>query len=213
MCLALVKKDLKILFAENTGMLLVQFLFILVICSMNLGIAGYFILTVAAAWQMLMVVSAKEQSTGALALLLSASYSEFKIVGSRYLSAVILFVVITVGYSLLSFVTGQLGLDLFQDPTWDIILMAFLSYMMFVSITLPLYFFLEDMTVRIISIALIFGVFFTVYFLVRFTNVAAILSGMEMLNKFKLPGVLLLTAIVMVISMAVTTKILKRLEF
>ena len=213
MCLALVKKDLKILFAENVGILLVQILFILVITSMNLGIAGYFIMAIAAAWQMLMTVSAKEQSTGALALLLSASYSEFKIAASRYLSAVILFGIITAVYSLFAFLTGLMGVDLFLLPTWDNILMAFLSYMMFVCITLPMYFFLEDMTVRIISIALIIGVFFTVDYLIRFTNVAEILSGMEMLINYKQPGVLLLTAIATVISMALTTKILKRLEF
>ena len=209
MSLGLIRKDYKILFRQSFGTFLAQMLFILVVISANLGIMGYSVMAVGAAWYLLMNVCIAEQQSSALAYLISIPYSRLKIVISKYLSTLLIFVGITVFYGVLSELTQQLGLELFPRLSISVVGATFICYMLFVSITLPMYFFLSDMTVRLVSIGLILGVSFGIIIILKKVGVDAFAA----LPQWGMGAGLAIAGVGMVLSAIIMKLFFDKLEF
>lgn len=213
MCFGLVRKDYKILFRQNFGTFFAQMLFILVLISANMGIMGYCVMAAGAGWAMLMTISIAEQQSQAMAYLISTPYSRPRIVISKYISTVLLFFVVTVFYGIISELTQRMGVPLFPRLTLSVVVMTFISYMLFVSITLPLYFFLTDMTVRLISLGLILGTCLVVSVIMKKLGVTAVSALTDGLPEWGMGAGLGAAGIATVISVIVVKLAFDKMEF
>lgn len=213
MGVGLVGKDYKIILRENAGTFVVQMLFLLVMVSANLGILGYSTMVTAGAWFLLMNVSAAEHKNGALAYLVSTPYSRWKIIISRYVSSALLFVLLTVVYGIISAVIGMAGVGLFPMLTVPVVAGTFVYYMLFVSITAPMYFFLEDMTVRLVSVGMILGVGFLMAIIMFKTDLSTLAIILDAVPAWGAPAGGVLTAVSVVASVVVTKVFFDKLEF
>lgn len=213
MCFGLVRKDYKILFRQNFGTFFAQMLFILVLISANMGIMGYCVMAAGAGWAMLMTISIAEQQSQAIAYLISTPYSRLKIIISKYISTILLFLGVTVFYGIISELTQQMGVVLFPRLTLAVVVMTFISYMLFVSITLPLYFFLTDMTVRLISLGLILGTCLVVTVIMKELGIAAVGALTAGLPDWWMSAGLAAAGIATVISIIVVKLAFDKLEF
>lgn len=213
MGLGLVGKDYKIIFRENVGIFVVQMLFVLVLVSANLGILGYSIMAAADAWYLLMNVSASERKNGALAYLVSTPYSRWQIIISRYVSAALMFVLLTAVYAVISTVTGMAGIGLFPTLTVPVVTGTFVFYMMFVSITAPMYFFMEDMTVRLVSGGLILGVGFIMAIVMRKTELSTLAIILAKAPDWLAAAGGVLAAVSVTVSVVVTKVLFDKMEF
>ena len=214
MSFALIRKDYQIILRENFSVFLIQMLGILVITSANIpGALGYGLLTVGGAWHLLMSVGGAERASSSLAYLISTPYSRIRIILSRYGSTFLLFVMLTLCYALLAFVTRALGLNLFPLLTPSAVVITFAAYSLFVSITLPLYFFLTDMTIRLISLGLILGTAFLSYGLMKYSGFSTILSAVALYRNHLFLISALLSVLSATVSVSVSKFLFDRSEF
>lgn len=213
MCLALVRKDYKIIFRENFMTFVAQMIFILVIVSANLGIMGYSMLAVADGWYLLMNTCMADKNSSALAYLMSTPYSGLKIIFSKYLSAVLMFAAVSGIYAILSYFVRLLGFDLLPPLSVPAVCFTAIFYMLFISVTMPLYFFLQDMTVRIVSIFFILGVGFAAAILMRTADLTALIQKIEQFRPYLVPAGFLICTVFIAISAAVMKALFDRLEF
>lgn len=212
MYLSLVKKDFAIVLRGNIGILLVQLLFILTIISLNMGVIGYGVMASAFGWQLLMSVSAKEKENNSLGLLIAMPYERNKIITSRYISAILGFLTMTVIYEIVAILANIIYAGLFKMLTPEIFLITMCSYILFISITLPLYFKFDDTIVRGISLFMIMAVTMGGFALgdmigVYFKGIIA----------FAINNIVLVSIVVMVLSLWVsrniTLSMFKKMEF
>lgn len=213
MYLSLIRKDYSVVLRDNIGLLLVQMLFILIIISVNLGIMGYGVMTVAFGWQILMTVSAKDKMNHSISLLLSMPYQKKSIVNARYISIMLGYIFATIFYIIIAKITNFFNVFLFTTLSKEVIFLTLCAYSMFVSITLPLYFKFEDTIVRGISLFSILGVTIFGVLIWDHTNIRFVIDSMTWLKEYY---VILCMAVIVVsifISRRVTLYLFDRMEF
>lgn len=210
---ALVKKDFDILFRGNVVILFVQMLFILIIISANMGVIGYGAMATAFGWQLLMSVSAKEKANNSLGLLIAISYEKAKIITTRYMSAMLAFLGVTVIYELLALITNIFHIGILRMLTPELFFITMCAYAMFISITLPLYFKFDDTIVRGISLFLIMAVIMVGFLLWDLTDIGSKLSTLTFLKDNIIVISIVITIISLVVSRKITMKIFRKMEF
>jgi len=181
---ALIYKDIKLMFKDNTLLLVGQFLFILIIISTSLGIAGYSILSAGICWTYLMNVSSKEKSSKGNILLLSTPYRKKELIIAKYLTAYLLFISTTLLYSGISEIFKMIHVELFPQISCDVFFITLLSVSLFVGITLPMYLKLDDSIIKIVSSIMILGTFIIGYVVFKQLSAQAILELMNWTNKY-----------------------------
>ena len=181
---ALIYKDIKLMFKDNTLILVGQFLLVLIIISANLGIAGYSLLSVAICWTFLMNVSAKEKAAKGNILLLSTPYRKQQLIIAKYLTAYLLFISTTLIYFGISEVFKMIHVELFPQISYNVFFITLLSVSLFVGITLPMYLKLDDSIIKIVSSIMILGTFIIGYVVFKQLSAQAILELMNWTNKY-----------------------------
>jgi hypothetical protein len=212
MYLSLVKKDFAIVLRGNIAILLAQLLFILIIISLNMGVIGYGVMATAFGWQILMSVSAKEKENNCLGLLIAMPYERNKIITSRYVSAILGFLAMTVIYEIIAVFANVIFAGLFKMLTPEIFLVTMCSYVLFISITLPLYFKFDDTVVRGISLFMIMAVTMGGFLLWRVISI-----NLNRIMEIVFNNIELITICVMILSLWVsrniTLSMFKKMEF
>lgn len=212
MYLSLVKKDFAIVLRGNIAILLVQLFFILIIISLNMGVIGYGAMATAFGWQLLMSVSTKEKENNNLGLLVAMPYERGKIITSRYISAILGFVAMTAIYEVFAILANILHTNLLKMLTPEIFLVSMCAYVLFISITLPLYFKFDDTVVRGISLFLIMAVMMGGFILWD-------IIGIQLKGIFAIAmnHIELISIVVMIISLwisrNITLSLFKKMEF
>ena len=181
---ALIYKDIKLMFKDNTLLLAGQFLFVLIIISTNLGIAGYSLLSAGICWTYLMNVSSKEKAAKGNILLLSTPYRKKELIIAKYLTAYLLFISTTLLYSGISEIFKMIHVELFPQISCDVFFITLLSVSLFVGITLPMYLKLDDSIIKIVSSIMILGTFIIGYVVFKQLSAQAILELMNWTNKY-----------------------------
>lgn len=213
MYLSLIKKDFSIVLRQNSGIIIVQLLFILVVTSINLGIVGYGYCATAFAWHMLMTIAAKEKESHSLTLLLSMPFDKERIIRSRYYSTILGFVGISVFYEAIAVVTNALGFTFFKPIDVITLCTSFLAYALFVAITLPLYWMFEDSTVRIISIVILLGSAYIGFFLWNRASVREFLQSTLLAKDFYPVFAISVAVISLMISKSIMRYLFEQMEF
>jgi ABC-2 type transport system permease protein len=213
MYLSLVKKDFDLVFQENSGIIIAQMFFILIIISVNLGIVGYGVMATSFGWQLLMSVSTKEKENHSLALLISMPYEKGKIITTRYVSTMAALLGITLIYQVIAWLTNMFNIPLFAMLTSEIVLTTMCAYALFISITLPLYFKFDNSTVIVFSMILILGVTMVGLLLWDRTDICTRIEAIHVVNEHFKIICIVVTIISLVISRNISLQLFKKMEF
>ncbi len=176
MIAALVKKDFILLLRNKFLTTVLMLAFLLVVIGINLGLAAYYMMMLAGIWQLLLTVETIEKKTGADALLYVTPYMRGNVVSGRYVSAMAFFVLLTLGYCVISLPSLSLP-NWLPLPNALTIATGFLAAALFIAITLPLYMKFSEFTVRLISLAMILGGGFVI--LGSMEVLITLISGMD----------------------------------
>lgn len=211
---ALVRKDYLVLVRNKFLTGIVGLLFILVIISftmgnVGLGIAGYFMFVLGGIWQLLLTINNVEKSGGFI-LLISSPYSINKVVSSRYVSSLCLYAILTLLYLLISFATSFFT-DLFPILTPQTILLSFFVTSLFIAVTVPLYLKFSEFTVRIISLCIILGGYFAVYFFRNMITTA--LSALQLTPQAIFASAVFIGIAALLLSRSIAIYIAKKMEY
>jgi ABC-type transport system involved in multi-copper enzyme maturation permease subunit len=209
---SLVRKDFGIVLRGNLVVLCAQLLFILIMISFNMGVIGYGVMATAFGWQMLMSVSAKEKESHSIGLLISMPFGKRKIINSRYASTIIAFLVMSVIYEVFALLASFVTTSLLKPLNLEIFLTTMVAYIVFISITLPLYFRFDDTMVRGISLFLImaFTIGFFFFDMLLGTRLLDVFRGIER-YRFGLCLVVIIGSLIA--SRNITLKMFENMEF
>lgn len=210
MCLGLIKKDLYVVFRNNFGMTLVQMLFILLIISMNLGIAGYGVLVCAFGWNMMLNISANEKKDNTNVFLTALPYDRRDIIKSKYISLYLAFAASSLAYWLLSSITNALNINFFAPLSLNIVLIVLMGYTVFISISIPLYLKFDDIVVRVFSILFICGGGLSIG---TMSGSEKLSKGISFIQENISVACVIIIAVSIFLSVRVSGKIFERLEF
>lgn len=208
MMAALVRKDILLLLRNKFVTTVLMLLFLLVIIGVNMGVVAYYMMLLAGIWQLLLVTAAVEKKSGAAALLAATPYTCGKIATGRYMSALLLYAVLTLVYCAISLFSlvfpGMLPLLTPYSAAC-----GFLAASLFIAITLPLYVKFSEFVVRLISLAIIMGGFFALWS-VR----GALLSFVAGISPLLFVAICVAAGIAaLLISRAVTVAFMKKVEY
>ncbi len=205
----LIYKELKLLTCEGFKMLLIQCIFITVILGANLGSMFYPILATTVCWAYLMNVSAREKGNLGMAFMASLPFSRSQIILAKYITAYLLFVIISVFGGAVLLIMEKGNVTAFTE----LLPMSFAWYSVFLAITLPLYLKLEAVAVQVISIVLIIGTFYVGFIFFRFLSPDRRMILTQWLERdFPVIGVIASLAALM-LSFMIAVKMYKRIEY
>ncbi len=208
MIAALVRKDMLLLVRNKFMTTVLMLLFLLVIIGINMGVMAYYMVLLGGIWQFLMVTSTVEKKSGAAALLATTPYTCARVVSGRYMSALLLYALLTLAYCAVSLVSLVFP-DVLPPLTPHSAAGGFLAAALFIAITLPLYMKFSELTLRLISLSLILGGG-SVLWVVR----EALQAFVSVLSTSLFVGICLGGGVVsLLISRAVAVALMKKAEY
>lgn len=209
---ALIYKDYKLFTNDQLPIILFQYFVILVLIGVNAGIYSYIVLTIAGAWSFLMGTVEKEKLGNGKKLLYAVSYTKEQLVLSHYLGVFLQFFIITGLYLVFSSVMTFLNVSYFPILTKEIFFGAAIAYLYFVAITMPLYYLLPQIAVRLISIGLVFIPAYSTQFFIVYVGRKEALTILERIWSSGIYGIAIIAVLLFIVSERFVVAMEKRQE-
>lgn len=209
---ALIYKDYKLFTNDQLPIILFQYFFILVISGVNLGIYAYLVIAITGAWSFLMGTVEKEKLGNGKQLLYAVSYTKEQLVLSHYLGVLLQFFMVTSLYLVFSSVMTFLNVSYFPLLTKEFFFGAAIAYLYFVAITMPLYYLLPQIAVRLISIALIFIPAYSAQFFIVSVGRKEALTILERIWSSGIYGIAITAVLLLIVSERFVVTMEKRQE-
>lgn len=209
---ALIYKDYKLFTNDQLPIILFQYFFILVISGVNLGIYAYLVIAITGAWSFLMGTVEKEKLGNGKQLLYAISYTKEQLVLSHYLGVFLQFFIITGLYFVFSSVMTFLNVSYFPSLTKEFFFGAAIAYLYFVAITMPLYYLLPQIAVRLLSIALIFIPAYSARFFIVSVGRKEALTILERIWSSGIYGIAIIAVLLLIVSERFVVAMEKRQE-
>lgn len=209
---ALIYKDYKLFTNDQLPIILFQYFFILVISGVNLGIYAYLVIAITGAWSFLMGTVEKEKLGNGKQLLYAVSYTKEQLVLSHYLGVLLQFFMVTSLYLVFSSVMTFLNVSYFPLLTKEFFFGAAIAYLYFVAITMPLYYLLPQIAVRLISTALIFIPAYSAQFFIVSVGRKEALTILERIWSSGIYGIAITAVLLLIVSERFVVTMEKRQE-
>ncbi len=209
---ALIYKDYKLFTNDQLPIILFQYFFILVISGVNLGIYAYLVIAITGAWSFLMGTVEKEKLGNGKQLLYAVSYTKEQLALSHYLGVLLQFFMVTSLYLVFSSVMTFLNVSYFPLLTKEFFFGAAIAYLYFVAITMPLYYLLPQIAVRLISIALIFIPAYSAQFFIVSVGRKEALTILERIWSSGIYGIAITAVLLLIVSERFVVTMEKRQE-
>lgn len=209
---ALIYKDYKLFTNDQLPIILFQYFFILVISGVNLGIYAYLVIAITGAWSFLMGTVEKEKLGNGKQLLYAVSYTKEQLALSHYLGVLLQFFMVTSLYLVFSSVMTFLNVSYFTLLTKEFFFGAAIAYLYFVAITMPLYYLLPQIAVRLISIALIFIPAYSAQFFIVSVGRKEALTILERIWSSGIYGIAITAVLLLIVSERFVVTMEKRQE-
>lgn len=209
---ALIYKDYKLFTNDQLPIILFQHFVILIFCGFYFHIYSYIIFTVTGAWSFLMGTIEKEKLGSGKNLLYAVSYTKEQLVFSRYFGVFIQFFIMTSLYLVFSSVMTFLNVSYFPIPTKQVFFGAAMAYLYFVAITMPLYYLLPQMAVRVISLAFFYVPVYGIKIFMMSVGKKEVLTILERIWSSGIYGIAIIVVLLLIISERFVVAMEKRQE-